>query len=73
MDKVWILNVRNDYYCENNIYVYANEDDAMKELQMAVEDYKNEREFTYEEGDYEATWEHGGYFCRVAVWEEKVR
>ena len=73
MKTVWILNVRNDYYRDNEIYVYANEDEAMNFFKEIIEDNKDKREFSYEDGDTEATWEYRGYFCSVSIWEQEVR
>lgn len=73
MKTVWILNTRNDYYSENNIQVYAKKDDAIKIFKEIIEDNKDEREFSYDEDNNEASWEYHGYFCAVSVWEEGVR
>ena len=73
MQTVWVVNIRDDYYGENNILVYGDKNDAIKAFKEIVEDNKDEREFSYDEGDNEASWEYHGYFCAVTVWEEGVR
>ena len=73
MKTVWVVNTRNDFYSENSIYIYANKDEAMNFFKEIIEDKKDEREFSYEDGDTEATWEYCGYYCSICIWEEEVR
>ena len=73
MQTVWVVNIRDDYYGENNILVYGDKNDAIKAFKEIVEDNKDERKFSYDEDDNEASWEYHGYFCAVTVWEERVR
>lgn len=45
----------------------------MAHFKDIIKDNKNENEFSYEEGNTEATWEYKAYFCSVSVWEQIVR
>lgn len=71
MKTVWVVNIRDDFYGINDIMIFANKDDAMKIFNDVIEDNKDQPEFNAD--DYEATWEHRGYFNSVSVWEEGVR
>jgi hypothetical protein len=73
METVWIVGYRNDYWSDNDIYVYRNKEDAMAHFKDVIKVNKNENKFSYEEGNTEATWEYKAYFCSVSIWEQIVR
>ena len=47
MKTIWVINERNDYYAENNIYLYENKDNAMNTFKEIIENNKDETEFNY--------------------------
>lgn len=71
MKTVWIVNERNDKYSENNIYIFAKEEDAMKFYHNIIKDKENEVGYTG--NGWEATWEQNGYYCSASIWEQIVR
>lgn len=72
MKTIWVINERNDYYAENNIYLYENKDNAMNTFKEIIENNKDETEFNYIDGRREATWEYKGYYCSVRIWEQAL-
>lgn len=73
MKTVWVVGTRNDYYSENEIYIFEKEYDAKKFFEKIIEENKDENEFAYEEGDGNATWEYKGYYCSASVWQQELR
>lgn len=72
MKTVWVLNYRDDYWADNDITIYANKEDAIKEFTEIAKEHENDKEFSLNEKHYEASWENKCYYCGVSVWEEEV-
>ena len=72
MKYVWIVGIRNDRYCERDIYLYSTKAKAMKEFREEIRGHKDNPSFEYEKGSSEATWSDGGDFCSVSIWKQEV-
>ena len=70
---VWVIGYRNDRYCQHDIEIYSKEAEAKKVFKEEIKWHKDEREFSYDKDNNEASWLDGDDFASISMWKQKVR
>lgn len=72
MKEIWVLEYRNDRYCEHEITLYETQEKAEKALEEWINIHKDEEKFDC--GNRSARWiESNGDFVGVIIYKKEVK